>query len=227
MATPAELVRGNCELLPAHITALFTELLLAGPASPDGAPVRPSALASSPPPGDAAAFYILNTIWESVFRIEEWLHDETADAWDGYDLISYPRRRRGSSAVNFLDALAAIQKLAAGRDEDVEAAAGRLLEQLNEMARAHPGIDEAQQWRHIRGRACPYCKRLATLKARLDARGRPDGHIECFAVPRANGERCADRDGRRPAAMVGNDSHGRAELQWNDGLRETAPDLEG
>jgi hypothetical protein len=212
--TPADLVRGNCDVLPAYVSGLFAELLLAGPGSPDGAPVRPSPPATAPPPGNAAAFYALTAIWEAVPRIEARLR---------YELTGHPGQRRGGSAGNFLLALAAIPKLAAGLDEDAEAWAARMLERLNDLARMQPGIDEAQRWRYVRGRACPYCG-CWTLKVLLDAAGRPAGHVECHSHPSV---RCADRNGLRPAAAMGTDERGRPVLAWADGRVETAPDLEG
>jgi hypothetical protein len=211
VATPADLVREACDQMPGYIGDLFTELLLAAYGSPDGAPVRPSGSAVAPPPGNVAAFYALTTIWEAVPRIEARLR---------YELNGHPGQRRGGSGGNLLGALAAIPKLAAGLDEDAEAWTARALEWLNDLARKQPGIDEAEQWRHIRGRPCPYCRCLVTIKVLLDAAGRPTGHVECFAVG------CFDGNGLKPCAQVGTDDHGWPELQWRDGLREPAPDLE-
>jgi len=227
LATPADLVRDNCTRLAAYHPRL--EELVTGQPSPAGGPAgmapRPG---EAPFPGDAQAFAALMIVWEAVFRIEERLHDEDAGTWDGYDLPDYPRRRRpGNSTGNFLAALDAIPKLAAGRDEDLEAWAARALERLSNVIRAHPAIDEAQQWRHLRGRACPYCGCVTTLKVLLDARHRPTDRVECFAGARATGERCLDGNGRRPVATIGTNARGVPELRWDDGLTETIPDLYG
>jgi hypothetical protein len=214
LATPADLVRDNCGRLPGYIGGLFAETLLAAYGSPDGAPVRLSPSAVAPMPGDAAAFYALTTIWEAIPRIEARLR---------YELNGHPGQRRGGSGGNLLDALAAIPKLAAGLDEDAEAWAARMLEWLNDLAREHPGIDEAQRWRHVRGRACPYCKLWSTVKVLLDRAGQPTGYVECRS---AASVRCADANGRRPSAHISTDDHGRVVLAWADGLVEAAPDLE-
>src|SRR5690242_11781338 len=120
-------------------------------------------------------------IWEHVPRLEAALR---------LAATGHPGQRRGGSAGNFLDALGAIPGLAAGLDEDAEATAGRILEWLCNLARAIPDIDEAQQWRHMRGRPCPYCG-CYFLKVLLDSAGRATGHVECFTV------RCCDGNGQR------------------------------
>ena len=215
MATPADLVRGNAAQLAAYradLEHLITEQ------STGGTPGLSPRNAEPPLPGNAPAFSALMVIWEHVPRLEAALR---------LAVTGHPGQRRGGSAGNFLQALAAIPQLAAGLDEDAEAATARILERLANLARAVPDIDEAQQWRHLRGRACPYCGCLTTLKVLLDARGRPTGHVECFAGARVSGERCLDGNGRRPVAAVGTDGHGRPMLEWADGLVETAPDLDG
>jgi hypothetical protein len=170
VTNPADLVRDNCDQMPGYIDALFAELLLAGRGSADGAPVHLSRSAAAPLPGDAAAFYALTTIWEAIPRIEARLR---------YELNGHPGERRGGSGGNLLDSLAAIPKLAAGLDEDAEAWAARALEWLGNLAREHPGIDEAEQWRPVQARACPFCG-CYFLKVLLDAAKRPAGRIECF-----------------------------------------------
>jgi hypothetical protein len=189
LATPADLVRDGCDQLPGYIGGLFAELLLAAYGSPGGAPVRLSPSATAPLPGNTAAFYALTTIWEAVFRVEERLRDKDADVRDGYDLADYSRQRRpGNSAGSFRAALDAIPRLAAGRDEDMEAWAARVLERLNKLAREHPGIDEAERWRPVPSRACPYC-RCFFLKVQEDARGQPGPGVRCFGhLP--SGEPC-------------------------------------
>jgi hypothetical protein len=175
-------------------------------------------VADAPFPGNAAAFAALMVIWEAIPRLEASLRLAGPAGHPGL-------RRHGDQG--FLAALKEIPRQAAGlEDEDGEALAARVLEWLVNVARAVPDIDEAQRWRHVRGRACPYCKCVTTLKVLLDARGRPTGHVECFASPRASGERCLDRDGLRPVATI-DASAVPPKLRWNDGLTETAPDLEG
>ena len=207
MAGTADLVRENCDQIAGYRSRL--ERLLAEPSSAQGgmAP-RP---ADAPLPGNPQAFSALMVIWEAVPRLEAALKMAVA---------GHPGLRRGGSAGNFLEALAAIPALAAGTDEDGEAAAARILERLVNLARAVPAIDEAQQWRPLRSRPCPHC-RCYFLKVLLDGNGRPTGHIECFTVG------CRDGNGQRAVAAMGTDAHGRPALMWADGLNELAPDLDG
>jgi hypothetical protein len=215
VTTPADLVRDSCAQLAGYRATL--ERVVTEPSSPQGGMgPRP---ADAPFPGDAQAFAALMVIWEKVPRLEASLKLAVA---------GHPGLRRGGSAGNFLDALSAIPALAAGLDEDAEAAAARILEWLVDLARAVPAIDEAQRWRYVRGRACPYCGCWA-LKVLLDAAGRPSGHVECHAAPVVRDGImvfCTDGNGLRPAAAMGTDEHGRPALMWADGRVETAPDMD-
>lgn len=227
MTTPADLVRDNCTALAGYHPRL--EYLIAEPSSRQGDGF--AAPADAPFPGNAQAFAALMVIWEAVFRIEEFLRDEDADARDGYDLTMYPRRRRGPNpgTSGFLAALDAIPRLAAGRDEDIEAWAARALERLNDEARRVRAIDEAQQWRYVRGRACRYCHCYAALRVLLDAAGRPTGHVECHSgtvIRDGVRVRCTDGNGYRPAATMGTDERGVPGLAWADGTWEPAPDMD-
>jgi len=216
LTTAADLVRDSCTALAGYRDAL--ERHVTEPSSPQGgmAP-RP---ADAPFPGDPQAFAALMVIWEKIPRLEAALKLAVA---------GHPGLRRGGSAGNFLDALDAIPALAAGLDEDGETLAGRILEWLVDLARAVPAIDEAQRWRYVRGRACPYCKCGVSLRVLLDAKGNPTGHVECHAGPVVRGGVtvwCADGNGLRPAAQAGTGADGRPALMWADGLVETAPDFE-
>lgn len=201
----ADLVRESTVLLAGYRSALE---YLVGEPSPPGAGMAPRP-ADAPFPGDAQAFAALMVIWEKVPRLEAALRLAVA---------GHPGLRRGGSAGNFLAALAAIPALAAGLDEDAEAAAGRILDQLLNLARAVPAIDEAQRWRPLRSRACPYCG-CWFLRVLLDARGQPTAHVECFGHD-GSGAPC------RAVAAMGTDGHGRPVLAWAAGLTETVPDLE-
>lgn len=208
-------MRDSCTQLAGYRSAL--ERHVTEPSSPQGgmAP-RP---ADAPFPGDNAAFAALMVIWEGVPRLEASLR---------LAVTGSPGRRRGGSAGNFLDALAAVPGLAAGLSEDAEVAAAQLLEWLADVARAVPAIDEAQRWRYVQGRPCRYCG-CPSLRVLLDAKGNPSGHVECHAGPviRDGAEVwCADGNGLRPAAQMGTDERGRPALMWADGLIEAVPDLE-
>lgn len=217
MTTPADLVRDSCAQLAGYRTRLEREVTQASSGGGGMAP-RP---ADAPFPGDAQAFAALMVIWEKVPRLEASLKLAVA---------RHPGMRRGGSAGNFLEALHAIPGLAAGlKDEDDEAAVARILERLVDLARAVPAIDEAQRWRYIQGRLCPYCKAGAALRVLLDAKGNPSGHVECHAGPVIRDDKevwCADGNGARPAARMGTDERGRPALLWADGLTETVPDSE-
>ena len=63
-----------------------------------------------------------------------------------------------------------------------------MLERLADLARRVRAIDEAEQWRPIRSRACPRCGRWF-LKVLRDATGNPAGRIECFGYTES-GEPC-------------------------------------
>lgn len=208
MAVPADLVRDSCTQVAGYRSAL--ERLVAEPSSPAGG-TGPRPADATPLPGNAQALTALMLIWEKVPRLEAALRLAVA---------GHPGARRGGSAGNFLAALAAIPGLAAGLDEDGEAAAALILERLAGLARAVPAIDEAQRWRPLRSRPCPHC-RCFFLKVLLDGNGRPSGHVECFTVG------CRDGNGLRAVAAMGTDDRGRPALMWVDGLTETAPDLDG
>ena len=118
-------------------------------------------------------------IIEKVPRLEARLKLEVA---------GHPGQRRGLSDGNFLDALSAIPGLAAGLDEDGEALVARVLEWLVNLARSVRAIDEAEQWRPVRSRACPRCG-CYFLRVLRDAAGSPGGRIECFGHAES-GEPC-------------------------------------
>jgi hypothetical protein len=105
-----------------------------------------------------------------------------------YMVAGHPGLRRGGSEGNTMAALAAIPRLAAGLPEDAGANAVRYLEHLANEARSVQAIDEAERWRPVPSRACPYC-RCFFLKVLEDARGQPAGRVGCFGhLP--SGEPC-------------------------------------
>ena len=168
-------MRDDCAQIAGYRAVL--ERLVAEPSSPDGGmSVRP---ADAPLPGNTQAFGALMVIWEAVPRLEAALRLAVA---------GHPGLRRGGSAGNFLEALAAIPGLAAGLDEDGEGAAARLLERLVRLAQSVRAIDEAERWRPVPARACPYCT-CYFLKVLEDTRGQPTGRVGCFGhLP--SGEPC-------------------------------------
>ncbi len=209
-------MRDNCTALAGYRAALERHVTEA--ASPQGgmAP-RP---ADAPFPGDPQAFAALMVIHEAAFRLEASLK---------LAIAGHPGLRRGGSEGNFLAALSAVPGLAAGLPEDREALVAQVLEWLMDVARTVPAIDEAQRWRYVRGRACPYCKCGVSLRVLLDARGDPSGHVECHAGPVVRDGVtvwCVDGNGLRPCAEMGTDGQGRPALMWADGLVEAVTDSE-
>ena len=168
MATPGELVRDNAGQLAGYRDTLER---LIGETSTPGSTSAISPRHREPPlPGNAAAFGALMVIWEAVPRLEAALR---------LAIAGHPGARRGGSAQNFLAALEAIPHLAAGLDEDGEALVARIFDRLNNLARSIPDIDEAEQWRALPSRACPYCG-CWFLRVLLGATGQPDGRVQCF-----------------------------------------------
>ena len=104
------------------------------------------------------------------------------------EVAGHPGPRRGGSPGNFLKALQEVVRLSGGLDEDGEALAALALERLNNLARAVACIDEAQRWRPVPQRPCPYCG-CYFLRVLLDARGQPAGRVECFGHTQ-DGEPC-------------------------------------
>jgi hypothetical protein len=156
------------------------ETLVAEPASTQqaaaGMSPRP---ADTPEPWDASVGRALMDGHEGVRRLEAVLR---------YTLNGHPGPRRGGSAGNTLAALDAIPRLAAGLDEDAGDAAIRVLHRWIGSAQAVAAIDEAERWRPLPQRPCPYC-RCYFLRVLIDPRGQPAGRVGCFGhLP--SGEPC-------------------------------------
>lgn len=212
MANQAEIARDACDQLAGYLP----ELERLTPEPDDAAFAVPGMTgrpAASPLPGNAQALYALTGIHATARQIEAILKYAAGARRPG------PLVTRGGSEGNTLRALDAIPGLVAVVDHDLfRMVIGELERRLND-ARSIPAIDEAQQWRRLRGRPCPYCG-CYFLETLLDRSGRSTGHIECHAVG------CRDGNLSRPAAGIGTDEHGRPVLAWADGLTETASDLE-
>ena len=169
LATPADLVQEACDLLSGYMGTL--ELLVAEPSAAQNAAVGMSPRpADTPEPWDATVGRALMDGHEGVRRLEAVLR---------YTLNGHPGMRRGGSSRNTIAALTAIPKLAAGLDEDVEDATIRMLTRWIIAAQAVAAIDEAERWRPVPSRACPYC-RCFFLRVLEDARGQPAGRVGCF-----------------------------------------------
>jgi hypothetical protein len=175
----ADLVRDGATRLAGYLPRLEDEI--AEPAAPAGTALTYTRPADAPLPGNAQAFTALMVIWEAIPRLEARLRLEIA---------GHPGPRRGGSAGNVLEALEAVVGLAGGMDEDGEALAARALEKLSDVARAVAGIDEAQRWRPVPQRPCPYCG-CFFLRILEDAAGQPAGRVECFGHTEAGPCRAA------------------------------------
>jgi len=216
LATPADPVREACDQLAGVLPRLRRETPeLSSEGFVTGTIGRHTV---APVPGNPPAFFAYTSIGSSARWAEELLL---------YALGASERDElRGGSDANTVRVLTeVIPRLAAGLDGDE--AYGMVLRELDQRvneARAVAAIDEAERWRHVRGRACPYCKCLVTIKVLLDRDLQPTGYVECRA---AASVRCADGNGRRPSAHISTDDHGRVVLAWADGLVEAAPDMDG
>jgi hypothetical protein len=178
MTTPADLVREACDLLSGYMGTL--ELLVAEPSAAQDAAVGMSPRpADTPEPWDAPVGRALMDGHEGVRRLEAVLR---------YLLNGHPGPVRGGSRGNTKAALAAITNLSAGLPQDVEDATIRVLHRWIGAAQAVAAIDEAEKWRPVPQRPCPYC-RLCWLKVEIDPRGQPAGRVACFGhLP--SGEPC-------------------------------------
>jgi hypothetical protein len=174
-----DLVRDNATLLAGYLPLLEDEIT--EPTSPSGSVGMSPRPADAPLPGNAQAFDVHMVITEAVPRLEAAIRRAIA---------GHPGLRRGGSAGNFLKALESVVSLSGGLDEDGEAAAARILERLSDLARRLPDIDEAQRWRPVPSRACPYCG-CFFLRVLEDARGQPAGRVECFGHTEAGPCRAA------------------------------------
>ena len=213
MTNPADLVQEACDLL----VQLMPQLAQITP-EPDyaidapGMIARPVAgITASPVPGNPPAFFAYTSIQSSARWAEELLLYAVGAS-------SRDKPLGGADGVTVRLLTEVIPKLAAGLDGDE--AYGMVLRELDqrvEEARKVRAIDEAEEWRPVRSRACPFCG-CYFLRVLLDAARRPAGRIECFghlpsgAPCRATWARLAD--------IV-------PDLARADELTETIPDLDG
>jgi hypothetical protein len=203
---PADLVQEACVLLAELVPRLRRETPV-----PDetafAAPGMTARPAAAPVPGNPPAFFACTSIGSSARWAEGLLL---------YAVGASGREPRGGSDANTVRVLTeVIPKLAAGVDDDTYRMVIAELEQRLEEARSVRAIDEAEQWRPVRSRACPHCG-CFFLRVLLDAAKRPTGRIECFGH-RESGVPCR-ATWARLADIV-------PDLARADAL--TAPDLDG
>jgi hypothetical protein len=156
------------------------ETLVAEPSSPQNAAAGMSPRpADTPEPWDAPAGRALMDAHEGVRRLEAVLR---------YILNGHPGQARGGSRGNTKAAMTVITNFTAGLPQDVEDATIRMLNRWIGAAQAVAAIDEAERWRPVPSRACPYC-RCFFLRVLIDPRGQPAGRVGCFGhLP--SGEPC-------------------------------------
>jgi len=169
---PADPVQEACVLL-ARMVPRLAELTPEPDYAVDapGMIARPVAgITAAPVPGNPPAFFAYTSIQSSARWAEELLL---------YAVDASERELRGGSDANTVRVLTEVlPKLAAGVDDDTYRIVIAELDQRLDEARSVRAIDEAEQWRPVRSRACPFCG-CFFLKTLLDARRQP-GRIECF-----------------------------------------------
>jgi hypothetical protein len=169
---PADLVREACDLLAGYLPELERHA-----PEPDAAASAAAGMTARPPaaplPGNAAAIYALTGIHATARQLEGVLKYAAGARRPG------PLAVRGGSDANTAEALAAITSLIDVADDDLYRTVITELDQRLDEARKVRAIDEAEEWRPVRSRACPYCG-CYFLKVLLDAAKRPAGRIECF-----------------------------------------------
>lgn len=225
-STPAEFLRDGCTRAASYL--MITDYLLTQIRSSVGLPGIPVGRPAPPIPGNQEAFFAHTALRQTVLDLEEALRCALHGDPDLVeDLIEHVRPVRGGSDGNIAEALKVIPRLAAGLDEDAEAAAALILERRIRVAQSCPDIDEARRHRRLPDRTpagrppcCPYCG-MWWLFAVLADDGRPSGKIECHTPG------CRDGNGFRPVAQMGTDEHGRLQLAWADGTVQPVPDLSG
>jgi hypothetical protein len=205
MATPADLMQEACDLLAVLLPRLRRET--AEPSAEGPAPGMTGRPAAAPLPGNPPAFFAYTSIQSSARWAEGLLL---------YALgASRQDELRGGSDANTVRVLTeVIPRLAAGLDGDE--AYGMVLRELDQRvneAQKVQAIDEAERWRPVPSRACPYC-RCFFLRVLIDSRGQPAGRVGCFGHLES-GEPC-----RAAWASL-------AEIAQDLERAETMPDLDG
>jgi hypothetical protein len=170
LTDPADLVQEACDLLAELMPRLRRETPV-----PDetafAAPGMTARPAAAPVPGNPPAFFAYTSIQASARWAEELLL---------YAVSAGERGPRGGSDANTARVLTeVIPKLAAGAGDEAYGLVLRELDARVTEARSVRAIDEAEEWRPVRSRPCPYCG-CFFLRVLLDAAKRPAGRIECF-----------------------------------------------
>jgi hypothetical protein len=177
---PADFVQEACVLLAELVPRLRRETPV-----PDetafAAPGMTARPAAAPVPGNPPAFFAYTSISSSakwavdlmLYAVGSGKRDEWQEGWGGSDANTV------RVLTEVIPKLAAGAKLAGGAGDEAYGLVLRELDQRVEEARSVRAIDEAEQWRPVRSRACPSCG-CFFLRVLLDAAKRPAGRIECF-----------------------------------------------
>ena len=144
-----------------------------------GVTARPPA---APVPGNAAVIYAKTGIDAAARDLEHILLYNAGSR--------RPGPARGGSDANTLAALEAIGRLIARADDDLYRIVVAELERRLDEARSVPAIDEADRWRAVPSRPCPFCG-CGTLHVLEDAAGQPAGRVECWGRAEAGPCRAA------------------------------------
>jgi hypothetical protein len=164
-------VQETCDLLAALLPRLARET--AEPSAEGPAPGMHARAAAAPLPGNTPAFYARTGIDATARQLEGVLKYAAGARRPG------PLAVRGGSAANTFEALDAICGLIAIADDDLYRLVISELEQRLDEARRVRAIDEAERWRPVPQRPCPYC-RCFFLRVQEDARGQPGPSVRCF-----------------------------------------------
>jgi hypothetical protein len=176
---PADLMQEACDQIAALLPRLRHET--AWPSAEGLVAGTVGRHTVTPVPGNPSAFFACASIGSSA----RWAADLLLYA---VGASMRDERPGGSDAVTVRLLTEVIPKLAAGvRDDAYRLVISELEQQLN-AARQVRAIDEAEQWRPVPSRACPYC-RCFFLRVLIDSRGQPAGRVGCFGhLP--SGEPC-------------------------------------
>jgi hypothetical protein len=216
VTNPADLVQEACDLLAQMVPRLRRETPV-----PDetafAAPGMTARPAAAPVPGNPPAFFAAESIQSSarwtvdlmLYAVGAGKRDEWQEGWGGSDANTI------RILTKVIPKLAAGVKLASDAGDEAYGIVLRELDARVDEARSVRAIDEAEQWRPVRARPCPFCG-CFFLKVLLDAAKRPAGRIECFGH-RESGAPCR-ATWARLADIV-------PDLARADA--ETAPDLDG
>jgi len=170
LTDPADLMQEACDLLAGLMPRLRRET--AWPSAEGLAAGTVGRHTAAPVPGNPQAFFAYTSIGSSARWAEELLLYAV-----GAGRRDEPRGGSDDNTVRVLTQV--IPRLAAGAGDDAFRLVISELEQRLDAAMRVPAIDEAERWRPLPQRPCPYC-RCFFLRVQEDARGQPGPTVRCF-----------------------------------------------